>query len=76
MKAEEFDRKFDEGESIIEYLDLSQIQRFDQDEPTITLSFSAQVMAALNQESQRRNLPITTMLQAWVEERLFTVSSP
>ncbi|MFN5513921.1 MAG: type II toxin-antitoxin system BrnA family antitoxin [Cyanobacteriota bacterium] len=70
MKAEEFDRKFDEGESILEYLDLSQIQRFDQDEPTITLAFSAQVMAALSQESQRRNLPIATMLQGWVEERL------
>ena len=27
MKAEEFDRLFDDGESIIEYLDLTQIKR-------------------------------------------------
>jgi len=29
MKAEEFDQKFDNGESIIEYLDLTQIKRAD-----------------------------------------------
>ena len=27
MKAEEFDRLFDDGESIMEYLDLTQIKR-------------------------------------------------
>ena len=27
MKAEDFDRKFDDGENIIEYLDLTKIKR-------------------------------------------------
>ena len=28
MKSEDFDRKFDNGESIIEYLDLTNIKRY------------------------------------------------
>ncbi len=35
MKAEEFDRIFDDGESIIEYLDLTQIKRSNSEEQTM-----------------------------------------
>lgn len=35
MKAEDFDRKFDEGENISEYLDLTKIKRSNCEEQTI-----------------------------------------
>jgi hypothetical protein len=35
MKAEDFDRKFDDGENIIEYLDLTKIKRSNSEEQTI-----------------------------------------
>ena len=53
MKAEEFDRIFDDGESIIEYLDLTQIKRSNSEEQTIALEFPSWMIEALNKESQR-----------------------
>jgi hypothetical protein len=58
MKAEEFDRIFDDGESIIEYLDLTQIKRSNSEEQTIALEFPSWMIEALNKESQRLNLPL------------------
>lgn len=71
MKAEDFDRKFDEGESILEYLDLSQIKRGNEaDEEIIALAFSSSLILALEAESQRINLPLNVMLKNWIEEKL------
>jgi hypothetical protein len=70
MKAEEFDRKFDKGESIVEHLDLSQIKRGNPDQQVIALQFPSKLVSALKQESQRLNLPLQVMLENWIEERL------
>ena len=39
MKAEDFDRKFDDRENIIEYLDLTKIKRSNCEEQTIAFEF-------------------------------------
>ena len=70
MKAEEFDRKFDDGESIIEYLDLTQIKRSNSEEQTIALEFPSWMIEALNKESQRLNLPLQVIVKGWIEEKL------
>ena len=70
MKAEEFDRKFDDGESIIEYLDLTKIKRSNSEEQTITIECPSWMIEALNQESQRLNLPSQVIIKGWIEEKL------
>jgi hypothetical protein len=73
MKAENFDLKFDAGESILEYLDLSQIQRGDDhenEEEIIALALPPSTILALKAESQRINLPLNIMLKNWIEEKL------
>jgi hypothetical protein len=70
MKAEEFDRLFDDGESIIEYLDLTQIKRSNSEEQTIALEFPSWMIEALNKESQRLNLPLQVIVKGWIEEKL------
>jgi len=72
MKAEEFDRKFDDGESIIEYLDLTKIKRSNSEEQIITLEFPSWMIEALDQESQRLNLPLQVIIKAWIEEKLIS----
>ncbi|MBE9196996.1 CopG family transcriptional regulator [Synechocystis sp. LEGE 06083] len=75
MKAENFDRKFDAGESILEYLDLSQIQRgnnHENEEEIIALALPSSMILALKTESQRSNLPLNIMLKNWIEEKLST----
>ena len=75
MKAEDFDHKFDDGESIIEYLDLSNIKRFNSEEQTIALEFPSWMIEALNQESQRLNLPLQAIIKGWIEEKLISSNS-
>jgi hypothetical protein len=72
MKAEEFDRKFDDGESIIEYLDLTKIKRSNSEEQIITLEFPSWMIEALDQESQRLNLPLQVIIKDWIEEKLIS----
>ena len=75
MKAEEFDRLFDDGESIIEYLDLTQIKRSNSEEQTIALEFPSWMIEALNKESQRLNLPLQVIIKGWIEEKLASSNS-
>ena len=75
MKAEEFDHLFDDGESIIEYLDLTQIKRSNSEEQTIALEFPSWMIEALNKESQRLNLPLQVILKSWIEEKLASSNS-
>lgn len=75
MKAEEFDRLFDDGESIIEYLDLTQIKRSNSDEQTIAIEFPSWMIEALNKESQRLNLPLQVIVKGWIEEKLASSNS-
>jgi hypothetical protein len=75
MKAEEFDRIFDDGESIIEYLDLTQIKRSNSEEQTIALDFPSWMIEALNKESQRLNLPLQVIVKGWIEEKLASSNS-
>jgi hypothetical protein len=75
MKAEEFDRLFDDGESIIEYLDLTQIKRSNSEEQTIALEFPFWMIEALNKESQRLNLPLQVIVKGWIEEKLASCNS-
>jgi hypothetical protein len=75
MKAEEFDRIFDDGESIIEYLDLTQIKRSNSEEQTIALEFPSWMIVALNKESQRLNLPLQVIVKGWIEEKLASSNS-
>ena len=75
MKAEEFDRIFDDGESIIEYLDLTQIKRSNSEEQTIALEFPSWMIEALNKESQRLNLPLQVIIKGWIEEKLVSSNS-
>ena len=75
MKAEEFDRKFDDGESIIEYLDLTKIKRSNSEEQTIAIEFPSWMIEALNKESQRLNLPLQVIVKGWIEEKLVSSNS-
>ena len=75
MKAEEFDHLFDDGESIIEYLDLTQIKRSNSEEQIIALEFPSWMIEALNKESQRLNLPLQVIVKGWIEEKLASSNS-
>ena len=53
MKASDFDRRFDEGESVAAELDLSKARRPAQEQRRVNVDFPAWMIESLDREAQR-----------------------
>ena len=70
MKAEQFDKKFDDGEDISKYLDLSQKRRPEQEQKRVNIDFPLWVVNSLDREAKRLGVPRQSVVKVWVAERL------
>ncbi|MDA3949220.1 MAG: hypothetical protein PF508_08335 [Spirochaeta sp.] len=71
MNAEDFDKKFEEGqEDVIEDLDLSTARRVNQEQKRINVDFPAWVVAALDREAARIGVTRQSIIKVWLVERL------
>ncbi|MGL5081474.1 MAG: type II toxin-antitoxin system BrnA family antitoxin [Microcoleaceae cyanobacterium] len=72
MKAEQFDKKFDENqEDITQYLDLSRMRRPNKEQKqAINVDFPLWIIEALDSEAQRLGLTRQSMIEEWITERL------
>ncbi|MCK9197929.1 MAG: hypothetical protein M0P16_13230 [Syntrophales bacterium] len=53
MKAREFDKKFDEGENISQYLDMSKARRPKQEQKRVNVDFPVWMIQLLDKEARR-----------------------
>ncbi len=70
MKAKEFDKKFDEGESIVGQLDLSKAHRPNQAQKRINVDFPLWMIQSLDKEAKRLGVPRQSIIKIWLAERL------
>lgn len=70
MKAKELDRKFDEGENIFQYLDLSKAKRPEQEQKRVNVDFPVWMIQSLDKEAKRLGVPRQSIIKVWVAERL------
>jgi len=70
MKANEFDKKFDEGKDISEYLDLSRGRRPKQEQKRVNVDFPLWMIELLDKEAKRLGVPRQAIIKVWVAERL------
>ncbi|MBC7282003.1 CopG family transcriptional regulator [Hoeflea sp.] len=70
MTTEEFDRKFDDGESVIEHLDLTTLRRPGQEPKRVNVDFPAWVVSSLDKEAQRLGVTRQALIKIWIAERL------
>ena len=70
MKAEELDRKFDEGEDISKYLDLSRAIRPRQEQKRVNVDFPVWMIQSLDKEAKRLGVPRQSIIKVWIAERL------
>ncbi len=70
MKAEELDKKFDEGKSILEHLELSQARRPDQAQKRVNVDFPIWMIRSLDKEAKRLGVPRQSIIKIWIAERL------
>jgi len=70
MKAEEFDRKFDDGEDISEHLDMANARRPEQEQKRVNIDFPLWMIHLLDKEAKRLGVPRQSIIKVWVAERL------
>ncbi len=70
MKAKEIDRKFDEGEDITKYLDVSKARRPEQEQKRVNVDFPLWMIHLLDKEAKRLGVPRQSIIKVWVAERL------
>jgi hypothetical protein len=70
MRAEDIDKKFDEGEDISKYLDLSKARRPAQEFKRVNVDFPLWMIRKLDKEARRLGVPRQTIIKLWIAERL------
>jgi hypothetical protein len=70
LSAEEFDRKFDDGEDIEEFLDLSSARRPGLEAKRVNVDFPQWMVARLDSEARRRGVTRQALIKMWLADRL------
>lgn len=74
MKAEELDKKFDDGEDVLEYFDLSSARRPGLEQKRVNVDFPVWMVNALDQEAKRLGVTRQSVIKMWIDERLHRVA--
>jgi len=74
MKADEFEKKFDENKNITEHLDLSKLRRPKQAQKRVNVDFPLWMINLLDKEAKRLGVPRQSIIKVWISERLEKVS--
>jgi len=70
MKAKDLDNKFDEGEDMSQFMDISKARRPQQDQKRVNVDFPVWMIQQLDKEARRLGVPRQSIIKVWVAERL------
>ncbi|MEB3353109.1 MAG: CopG family transcriptional regulator [Cyanobacteriota bacterium] len=70
MNSSEFDQRFDEGESVLEALDLSAAGGSRLEQKRVNVDFPLWMVEQLDQEASRLGVTRQSIIKVWLAERL------
>lgn len=70
MKASELDKKFDDGESVTEMLDLSKKKKASQSLKRVNVDIPLWMVELLDKEAKRLGITRQSIIKIWLAERL------
>ena len=70
MDAEDLDQKFDDGEDITPYLDLTKTRRPNREQRRVNVDFPTWMVDALDREAGRLGVTRQSIIKVWIAERL------
>ena len=70
MKAKELDKKFDGGEDISKFLDLSRAKRPGREQRRVNVDFPAWMIERLDKEARRLGVTRQSIIKVWIADRL------
>ena len=75
IKTEEFDKKFDSGKDVTEYLDLKKMNRPGQEQKRVNVDFPTWMIDSLDKEAKRLGVTRQSVIKFWIAEKLEMYSS-
>lgn len=76
MKAEEFDKRFDQGEDITSALDLAGARRPGYEQRRVNVDLPAWMIESLDREAKRLGVTRQSIIKVWLAERLERLGKP
>ena len=70
MKAREFDKRFDNGEDVSKYLDMTKARRPEQEQKRVNVDFPLWMIHLLDKEARRLGVPRQSIIKVWIADRL------
>jgi len=70
VNSSEFDRRFDDVESIIEVLDVAAARRRRHEQKRVNVDFPLWMVEQLDQEANRLGVTRQSIIKVWLAERL------
>jgi len=70
IRAEEFDRKFDEGEDISEYLDWDKAQVVEAEIQRVNVDLPVPFLKQLDEQAALRGIARQALIKTWLYDRL------
>jgi len=70
MKANEFDKRFDEGKDVSGYLNMSEARRPGQEQKRVNVDFPLWMIHLLDKEAKRLGVTRQSIIKVWLAERL------
>jgi predicted DNA binding CopG/RHH family protein len=70
MKAKDFDAKFEYGEDITQYLNLSKARRPEQEQKRVNVDFPVWMIQSLDKEASRLGVPRQSLIKVLVSEHI------
>lgn len=70
ISAEELDRRFDDGESVLEYFDVSRARRGGLEKQRVNLDLPDWMVRSLDHEAAKRGVARQALIKIWLADRL------
>ncbi len=74
ITAAELDKKFDDGEDISEYFDLSKVRRPGLEAKRVNVDFPNWMVVSLDREAKKRGVTRQSLIKLWLADRLEAVA--
>jgi hypothetical protein len=74
ISAEEFDRRFDDGEDMGDYIDWASARRPGLEAKRVNVDFPQWMVAGLDREAKRLGITRQALIKTWVAARLDTAA--
>jgi hypothetical protein len=75
MEADEFDKRFDEGEDVTDALDVAAARRPLQSMRRVNVDFPRWMVESLDREADRLGVTRQSLIKIWIAERLEQLAS-